>query len=63
MKRSVKNLIRLISLALIVILFNSCSGCAGCNFSALFDIVVPDATENGDATAAEGSYTYSESES
>ena len=63
MKRSVKNLIRLISLSLIVILFNSCSGCAGCNFSALFDIVVPDATENGDATAAEGSYTNSESES
>jgi hypothetical protein len=61
MKRSFKNLIRLVALALAVLMLSSC---AGCDFSALFDIVVPDQTdENGNPITPDGSYTNSEAQS
>ena len=61
MKRSVKNFVRLLALALAVLMLSSC---AGCDFSALFDIVVPEETdENGNPINPDGSYTSSEGQS
>ena len=61
MKRNAKNLVRLTSLVLAVLLFSSC---AGCSFGDLFDIVVPDETdENGNPITPDGSYTNSEAQS
>lgn len=61
MKRSVKNFVRLLALALAVLMLSSC---AGCDFSALFDIVVPTETdENGNPITPDGSYTNSEGQS
>lgn len=60
MKRNAKNLVRLTSLVLAVLLFSSCSGC---NFAELFNIVVPEETDdNGNPITPDGSYTNSESE-
>ena len=61
MKRNAKNLARLTSLVLAVLLFSSC---AGCSFGNLFDIVVPDETdENGNPITPDGSYTNSDAQS
>ena len=61
MKRNAKNLARLTSLVLAVLLFSSC---AGCNFAELFNIVVPDETdENGNPITPDGSYTNSDAQS
>ena len=61
MKRNAKNLARLTSLVLAVLLFSSC---AGCSFGNLFDIVIPDETdENGNPIAPDGSYTNSDAQS
>ena len=61
MKRNAKNLARLTSLVLAVLLFSSC---AGCNFAELFNIVVPEETdENGNPINPDGSYTNSEAQS
>ena len=61
MKRNAKNLIRLISLTLAILMLSSCSGC---NFAELFNIVVPEETEeSGNPITPDGSYTNSESES
>jgi hypothetical protein len=61
MKRSVKNFVRLLALALAVLMLSSC---AGCDFSALFDIVLPAETdENGNPIKPDGSYTSSEGQS
>ena len=61
MNRNAKNLMRLISLILAVLFLGSCSGC---DFSALFDIVVPTETdENGNPITPDGSYTNSKGQS
>ena len=61
MKRNSKNLVRLTSLVLAVLLFSSCSGC---NFAELFNIVVPEETEeSGNPITPDGSYTNSEGQS
>lgn len=61
MKRSFKNLIRLVALALVMLMFSSC---AGCSFANLFDIFIPEETdENGNPITPDGSYTNSEAQS
>jgi hypothetical protein len=61
MKRNAKNFTRLIALALAMLLLSSC---AGCNFSELFNIVVPEETdENGNPITPDGSYPNSDGQS
>lgn len=61
MKRNAKNFTRLIALALAMLLLSSC---AGCNFSELFNIVIPEETEeNGNPITPDGSYINSEGQS
>ena len=61
MKRSVKNFVRLIALALAMLMLSSCSGC---NFAELFNIVLPEETEESETPITpDGSYTNSEAQS
>ncbi|MBQ7375653.1 MAG: S8 family serine peptidase [Clostridia bacterium] len=61
MQRSLKNFVRLVALALVMLMLSSCEGC---NFSELFNIVVPEETdENGNPITPDGSYTNSDGQS
>lgn len=61
MKRRAKNFVRLVALALAMLMFSSC---AGCNFAELFNIVLPEETEeSGTPITPDGSYTNSEAQS
>lgn len=61
MKRRAKNFTKLVSLALVMLMFSSC---AGCNFAELFNIVLPEETEeSGTPITPDGSYTNSEAQS
>lgn len=61
MKRRAKNFVRLVALALAMLMFSSCGGC---NFAELFNIVLPEETEeSGTPITPDGSYTNSESQS
>ena len=56
MKRSAKNFVRLVALALAMLMLSSC---AGCSFANLFDIFVPDETdENGNPITPDGDLEF-----
>lgn len=61
MKRRAKNFVRLVALALAMLMLSSCGGC---NFAELFNIVLPEETEeSGTPITPDGSYTNSEAQS
>ncbi|MBP3315637.1 MAG: S8 family serine peptidase [Clostridia bacterium] len=61
MKKRAKNFVRLVALSLTVLVLSSCGGC---NFAELFNIVLPEETEeSGTPITPDGSYTNSEAQS